>query len=590
MFPVTPEYNEEMNKPLRGETFIEIRFGISDPDAPNSSTFTGSEQLIYSNTNLLDRGVEVSQTYDTLERNRFYLNGVGILEPEDDYIYQGFVGDLISDDNGNFGTPQYLEVSFDKKFIFAGLSFVFDETRNDYVSDMTISIYSDNSLVETINAEPNNYRYVVDIDIPECNKIRFDFNKTSTPHRRIRISSLYFGIVDVLTDNKIINATYKNSIDLISTTLPKQSFSFTIFDVEGKYDPENPDSYFKYIENGQSVAVTLKQNVQDSILFKMPICNVYSFGNITTSKAGLVKQITVPCSSILDFLDNDYNGQNYSSTGITIYDLLNNILIENDLTGIIELDEYLKNYKTYNIINGTSVKNCIQLLCNVACSSLIITRDGTFKIKRFNNNESTDFSYGFNNMLDFPDATVIPQVRNIISSYTKVQLNPDGVTELDSIDIANANATEFIVNYSPCNNPQFTVSSGLTLNEVISKSATQAVLKLTGTGKLTINGVEIQTSRINKTYKFGQIGEDLTINNDLINTEEDLDNYIQDVYNYYKNKITYSFTDRGFPEMEVNDKVEFQTNYEGITDGILLETELKFNGAISGGGKVLRLG
>lgn len=590
MFPITPEYNEETNKPLRGETFIEIRFGISDPDAPNSSTFTGSEQLIYSNTNLLDRGVEVSQTYDTLERNRFYLNGIGVLEPEDDYIYQGFVGDLISDDNGNFSTPQYLEVSFDRKFIFAGLSFVFDETRNDYVSDMTISIYSDNSLVETIDSEPNNYRYVVDRDIPECNKIRFGFNKTSTPHRRIRISSLYFGIVDILTDDKIINSTYKNSIDLISTTLPKQSFSFTIFDVDGKYDPENPDSYFKYIENGQSVAVTLKQNIQDSALFKMPICNVYSFGNITTSKAGLVKQITVPCSSILDFLDNEYNGQTYSSTGITVYDLLTNILNDNDLGGLIELDEYLKDYKTYNIINGKSVKNCIQLLCNMTASSLIITRDGTFKIKRYNDNENTDFAYGFNNILDFPKASVIPQIRNIISSYTKIQLNPDGVTEIENIDIANADNTEFTVNYSACNNPQFTTSSGLTLNQIISKSATQAVLNLTGTGRLTINGIEIQTSRINKTYKFSDIGEDLSISNDLINTELDLDKYIQDMYNYYKNKITYTFSDRGFPEMEVNDKVKFQTNYEGITDGILLETELKFNGAISGGGKVLRLG
>lgn len=590
MFPVTPEYNEEMNKPLRGETFIEIRFGISDPDAPNSSTFTGSKQLIYSNTNLLDRGVEVSETYETLERNRFYLNGTGLLEPEDDYIYQGFVGDLISDNYGNFSTPQYLEVSFNKKFIFAGLSFVFDETRNDYVSDMTISIYSDNSLVKRINAKPNSYRYVIDSGIPECNKIRFSFNKTSTPHRRVRLSSLYFGIVDVLTDEKIINATYKNSMDLISTTLPKQSFSFTIFDVDGKYDPENPNSYFKYIENGQSVAVTLKQNIQDTTLFKMPICNVYSFGNITTSKAGLVKQITVPCSSILDFLDNKYDNQIYSATGITVYDLLTNILNDNDLGGLIELDEYLKNYKTYNIINGKSVKNCIQLLCNMTASSLIITRDGTLKIKRYNDNENTDFSYGFNNILDFPNASVIPQIRNIISSYTKVQLNPDGVTEIENMNISGANNTEFIINYSACDNPQFSTSSGLTLNQVISKSATQAVLKLTGTGKLTVNGTEIQTSRINKTYKINDIGEDLSISNDLINTESDLDKYIQDMYNYYKNKITYTFSDRGFPEMEVNDKVKFQTNYEGITDGVLLETELKFNGSISGGGKVLRLG
>ena len=330
MFPVTPEYNEEMASALRSETLLEIRFGISDPDAPNSSTFNNSGELLYSNTNLIDRGVEVSQTYDTLERNRFYLNGTGLLEPENDYIYPGFVGDLLSDDNGNFTTQQFLEVSFDRKFIFAGLSFVFDETRNDYGSDMTISIYSDNSLVKRIYAEPNSYRYGIDDGIPECNKIRFNFNKTSTPHRRIRLSSLYFGIVDVLDTENIIDSNFKNTMDLISTSLPVQTFSFTIFDTDNKYDPENPDSYFKYLENGQSVAVTLKQNLKDGSQFKIPLCNLYSFGNITSNNTGFVKQLKVPCSSILDFLDMEYHGQVYNANRITVYDLLTNIMAEND--------------------------------------------------------------------------------------------------------------------------------------------------------------------------------------------------------------------------------------------------------------------
>lgn len=590
MFPVTPEYNEEMASALRSETLLEIRFGISDPDAPNSSTFTNSDELIYSNTNLIDRGVEVSQTYDTLERNRFYLNGLGILEPENDYIYQGFVGDLISDDNGNFTTQQFLEVSFDRNFIFAGLSFVFDETKNDYISDMNVLIYLDNELLDNIKCNPTNYRFVLAQDIPECNKIRFEFNTTSTPHRRVRLSSLYFGIVDILDTASIIDSNFKNTMDLISTSLPVQKFSFTIFDTDNKYDPENPDSYFKYLENGQSVAVTLKQNLKNGTQFKMPLCNLYSFGNITSNNTGFVKQLKVPCSSILDFLDMKYHGQVYNANGITVYDLLTNIMVENDLVGLIELEDYLKDYKIYNIINGNSIKTCLQLLANVCTSSIIITRDGTLQIKKFDVHEDTNFQYDFSNIIEYPIGTVIPQIRNIISSYTKVQLNPEGETEIESIEIDNADNTEYIITYSPCQSPNFVGKNGLTVNSVVSSTATQAVLILSGTGTLSVNGVEIQTTVIDKLYKFSDIGEDLSINNDFISNPSDLDVYVNNIYSYYTNKITYAFKDRGYPQLDVNDKVKFQTNYEGITDGVLLETELKFNGALSGAGKVLRLG
>lgn len=128
MYPVTAKWKEETEQTLRNPSYVRIVFGVTDPDAPRLSRPTDNGHLPYSDIDSVDVGTTAPSTYQTMERNRFVLDGKNPLPREVNPIYQGFVGTEISDDTGVYAIQPFVKVAFDDYVQFPGLTFQFDES------------------------------------------------------------------------------------------------------------------------------------------------------------------------------------------------------------------------------------------------------------------------------------------------------------------------------------------------------------------------------------------------------------------------------------------------------------------------------
>ena len=138
MYPVTAKWKEETEQTLRNPSYVRIVFGVTDPDAPRLSRPTDNGHLPYSDIDSVDVGTTAPSTYQTMERNRFVLDGKNPLPREVNQIYQGYVGTEISDDAGIYAIQPCVKVAFDDYVQFPGLTFQFDESMGDYPSSFRI--------------------------------------------------------------------------------------------------------------------------------------------------------------------------------------------------------------------------------------------------------------------------------------------------------------------------------------------------------------------------------------------------------------------------------------------------------------------
>ena len=581
MYNVSDLYKQQLNKGLRNESYVKIVFGVSEPDAPLNSTITDNGHLPYSNSESIDLGFNISHSYNTLERNRFVLDGRQPLPTKDNPTFQGYIGNEISDDDGDYITKPKLVIEFSQFFEFAGLSFKFDTVMNDYPSEFQVICYNNSNIVFSKTLYPTSTYLIISDNIPICNKIELIYLKSMTPHRRARITEIIYGIVDTLTDGEITDFTFENKVELMSTSLPTYSFSFNIFDINGNYSPENPNNLLQFLENGQSVKCSLGQMLDNGTIEWIPIANCFTTGDVSTSNAGFVRTVTVNAESILNFLDMEYNEGVYKANGITLYDMANNIMDFAGYTGTIFIDESLKNIKSKVILSRKPVKECLQIISNCANANLIVTRDGNLAIKSFAETPS-GFKFDFGKMLNAPTTNRVPRLRKLTCKYYDVSIE-ETASELGKATVNFDTETEFILYHnSPATGITITKDTSITNVKTPKKFADKTVFYIKGSGNITVKGKKINYTELEYSKVYNEVGHDLEIENELLDSKESCIRYCDNFAEYLNRRSDYSFEDRGYPHLDLLDDVMTQTNYEGEVNSTIFETSITYNGGLRG--------
>lgn len=589
MIHVSDQYKEIMDRPVRNEGAVRIVFGVSDPDAPRNSTLSDNGHLYYSQLNSIDLGLTVTRTYETLERGRFVLSGKNLLAREPEKImYQGFVSSVMSNDDGNFvGEKPTITIDFGSYYTkLSGLTLIFDDTMNNYVNDFTVNIYNNDALILTETHNPTSPRYVSKNQIPEFNKMEFIFNSTNIPHRRVRLHELVYGIVDTLTDRDISDCSLTVSADMFATELPTNRLDFTIFDVENKYNPDNPENLIQYLENGQSVKFFYGQYLDDESIEWIPMYTGYTTGEVSVSDSGFVKNISIKSEALLSLLDTVYHGGTYLSSGISLYDLANNLIDSVGYTGALNLSDDLRNITTRTLLNGKTIKEGLQLIANAGGMSIYIDRNGVINIKDMMAKETPVIDFNQHAMLQMPKSNRIPQLRNLSSTYYVPNIEGTA-SQLATTHIDNAVETEYLITFEEADGVTYSKTGSLTIvgEPVITASAMKVVC--TGTGDITINGKKITYKANTISKKIHEIGIDLEIKNPLVSDQNSLNVFMDKVIAYYERRTDYTFENRGYPHLDIGDTVTNTSNYEGDKTSTLYYNQIKYNGSITGTSKTL---
>ena len=586
MFPVSDEYRTQIDRVVRNPSYVRLSFGITNTDAQGMSSILTNSETEYSNTQTVDKGFSVYTPIATLEQNRWKLNGQFHIYDIDNPSYQGYVSNDLSGEDGMWEESPFLHISFSDYVQFSGLSFKFDSGgQNWHPIEFKVTAYHDADIVYDSVANPDSDYFVIFDRIPICNKLELVWLKNNTPYSRARLGTLIYGIQSELTDSDLISVVCSREVDPISTSFPKSDLSFTIFDANGQYDPDNPSGLWEYLESRQPVSAEIGYELDGGRIEWMPWANCYTTGDVSSSGQGVSLQITIQAASIVNHLTMQYDEGMYYPGGRSLFDLANDLMTFAGFDGAITLDESLKNIVTTQPLPVDAVNNLLQLIANAGRCVLDVGRGGEVSILP-QKEKIEDFGYDFSKLKTVPTITKVPPLKNLEVLYNTVSVEETVSVVVDKAEIANANNTEVTLSHDAITNGQVTVS-GLTLHSY-KVYAYKTVVVVSGTGTVTVKGNKLISNEMPLVKRYGEVGEDLNgLKNTLLTSFEMASAYADWIAAYEARRNTYSATDRGYPEIDVGDNVGFVSGSQNQINVTQIAQTITYTGYISGEGKWL---
>lgn len=262
---------EQRKKLIAAESFVELSLLVGDPEAQNDTSATDNGHEAMSDLeNVFSEEKKDYVRYATLERNFWILNKTRKILPNSaPYGENGFVGNTLSDENCEFTVIPTITILFSKVYqtLIPGITITWaKEYEGEYADTYSVSAYNGTTQVFTETVTNNSdVTSVLDADIQNYNKITIEVLKWSKPSRRARIDRIVVGIEKIYTKQDIINSTHSMLVDPLSAQLPEAQITFEIKNLNGEYNPDNPQSTNKYLMERQSVTARYGYRFGDTI-------------------------------------------------------------------------------------------------------------------------------------------------------------------------------------------------------------------------------------------------------------------------------------------------------------------------------------
>lgn len=236
-------------------------FGVIAPDAAELAQPVSSAQSPVSQIAQTHDDVEqMSGKYTSLETNLFLLDGTMQLYPDDVTDLQtGWQSGPLSDDEGVFAAPPWLEFSFAENQDSYGFTLLFDDTQPDnYPSEVTATAYgADGTQLGTLTTRPDGALHIINLAVQDYRRVRFTFGKTSLPNRRVRVCGVRFGINYEYNRTNIERITVRQSVSPWCESLPSAEVEATVNNSGQLYNMINPDGLYAYLQDGQYMEWTV---------------------------------------------------------------------------------------------------------------------------------------------------------------------------------------------------------------------------------------------------------------------------------------------------------------------------------------------
>lgn len=268
MLEITDGYKSAIVGDVR-RMLIKAVIDISDPDmtfgdvnSSGAASFSKPEQLH-------DKNMDLESRYATLEPNRWVLDGSFRLIPDDPAQLSGevgFVGDVLSGDDGSFASAVYAEMAFSNVSILQACSVYFSQDAVDGVAeDFSVAVYSGSTAVYTKDFTGNT-AVSVSLDgftVYDPTAIRVTVTKWSLPGRRMRIAEIIPGIYERWTDDIIasLDIQMRGSFSCLST--PYGTCTLRMDNLDRRFEPRNKSGIFRSIEERQAIPVAIGCELSD---------------------------------------------------------------------------------------------------------------------------------------------------------------------------------------------------------------------------------------------------------------------------------------------------------------------------------------
>lgn len=288
------------------ESFIEVSYRISDPAAEADAQASDNGHLPEANTAEIVDNLEKSYSkYLTFEQNSWALNGSGVFLSEVATQNMGYVSSVLSDETGRFLEHPVVTISFSRVFesTIPGITINWSSAFNECANSFIVTAYNGETVVATASVEGNTANTsVVEMPIQGYNKIEIEITEWCFPFRRARIEEIVIGLVKVFSKTQLLGFQHTQSADLLSFELPKAEILFELSNVEGDWNPDNPQGVFKYLLERQEITARYGYKLDGGV--EWISAGTFYMSEWETPQNGITASFTA--RDLLEFMGNPF--------------------------------------------------------------------------------------------------------------------------------------------------------------------------------------------------------------------------------------------------------------------------------------------
>lgn len=445
MQAVSEKWKSAHKQTLLNESFVEVSISVADPDALANVTSADNGAAYISDTSMVVSEVNKSAVpYSTLEQNLWVLDGSRKAIPESDFGLNGFVSNVLSDDECMFSdkipviTLKYGTV-FDR--LIQGITITWSPTYGEFADSFVVTVYNGARVVASSEVVGNrSIQSWVAMDITGYDRIEIMITKWCLPHHRARVEEIFVGRDLVFTKSDLFSYSHSQSVDPLSTALPKNEIQFSLDNTSGEYDPYNEQGLGKYLMTRQEVRTRYGLKLDDGSIEWIP-GGIFYLSDWYAKQNGLTADFTA--RDLLELLTDVYKERQMVLTR-SLYDMADlvlsgaNLPLNDDGTVKWKIDDTLRGITSVAPLPEDTRANCLQLIANAGRCVLYQDRSGTLHIEPVRAAEANDYMISPSNSYSKSEVTwskPIKQVAVKVYHYYVSEDNPMVIEKSDTTEV-----------------------------------------------------------------------------------------------------------------------------------------------------------
>ena len=445
MQTVSDNWKNTHKQTLLNESYVEVSLNIADPDALASVSSTDNGAAYISDTARVVSEVDKNVVpYCTLEQNLWVLDGKRKAIPESDFGSNGYVGNELSDDVCVFSRKMPV-ITLDFPHVFEnfipGITITWSPTYGEFADSFVVTAYNGATVVASKEVVGNrSTKSLVMMDIVGYDRIDILITKWCLPYHRARVEDIFVGINRVYTKSELFNYTHSQSVDPLSTALPKTEIQFSLNNADGEYDPYNEQGMAKYLMSRQEVKARYGLKMDDGSVEWIPGGTFY-LSEWYAKQNGLTADFTA--RDLLEFMSDTYKESQMVHVR-SLYDMAVRVLTVANLplndNGTVKwrIHESLRDIYTSAPLPEDTLANCLQLIANAGKCVLYQDRSGILHIEPLPVNDSADYMISTFNSYSKAEVTLgkpIKQVTVKVYHYSVAEDNPLVIEKSETTDL-----------------------------------------------------------------------------------------------------------------------------------------------------------
>jgi len=292
----TAAYQEAIVADTR-RIYLKVIVDISDPDLTfGTIAYSGIASDVCVKEQVRDKVFDLVP-HGTLETDRWILDGTMQLFPDSPSQLKeqaGFIGDVLSGENGVFSPEVWVEIQFENVSILQACSVYFPTAEYDGVPDtFKVEIFQSGTAYYTKTFTGNTADHIsldgFTVIAPDA--IRITVSKWSRSDRRLRVVEIVPGVYEDWTGDQIAEFSVKHQADVSCLTIPYGTCSVKIDNLDRRFEPRNKSGVFQSIEERQNIDVQMGVLLPDNSVEYKRLGRFYQYsGGWKTGDNGITFQ------------------------------------------------------------------------------------------------------------------------------------------------------------------------------------------------------------------------------------------------------------------------------------------------------------